>query len=167
MFMATYLCRWPNGEFSIVNARNKADAIERLDEWGNAEQAILTRMTECMIDFRLSNEGQIELADVGELTHDFIMEACYPKLRDAFSTAESDEGGMGYSGEGLQRIREAVELERTRLWESQPAPKQPATLLGRDIQKQTGAPSVMVNRIVKEAVRKRLRSKEGEGNRPN
>ena len=37
LFMAIYLCRWPNGEFSIVNAKSKADAIERLDEWGNAE----------------------------------------------------------------------------------------------------------------------------------
>ena len=42
--MAIYLCRWPNGEFSIVNAKTKDDAIELLDEWGNAEQASLTRM---------------------------------------------------------------------------------------------------------------------------
>jgi hypothetical protein len=49
--MAVYLCRWPNGEFSIVSARTKDDAIELLDEWGNAEQASLTRMTDCMFDF--------------------------------------------------------------------------------------------------------------------
>ena len=66
--MAIYLCRWPNGEFSIVNARTKGDAIELLDEWGNAEQASLTRMTDCMFDFRLSDEGEIELADIGEST---------------------------------------------------------------------------------------------------
>ena len=55
--MAIYLCRWPNGEFSIVNAKTKDDAIELLDEWGNAEQASLTRMTDCMFDFRLSDDG--------------------------------------------------------------------------------------------------------------
>ena len=52
--MVIYLCRWPNDEFSIVNAKTKDDAIELLDEWGNAEQASLTRMTDCMFDFRYS-----------------------------------------------------------------------------------------------------------------
>ena len=60
--MATYLCRWPNGDFSIVSAKTKADAIELLDEWGNAEQALLSRMPDCMFDFRLRDDGQIELA---------------------------------------------------------------------------------------------------------
>ena len=74
--MAVYLCRWPNGEFSIVSARTKDDAIELLDEWGNAEQASLTRMSECMFDFRLSDDGQIELAGIGEATEEYVMETC-------------------------------------------------------------------------------------------
>src|SRR5712691_11621893 len=81
--MAIYLCRWPNGEFSIVNAKTKGEAIELLDEWGNAEQAFLTRMTDCMFDFRLGDDGQIELADIGGSTHDCIMETCYPELNKA------------------------------------------------------------------------------------
>jgi hypothetical protein len=64
--MAIYLCRWPNGEFSVVSAKTKSDAIELLDEWGNAEQASLSRMPDCMFDFRLDDDGQIELADIGE-----------------------------------------------------------------------------------------------------
>ena len=68
--MAIYLCRWPNGEFSIVNAKTKDDAIELLDEWGNAEQASLTRMPDCMFDFRLSDDGKIELANIAESTED-------------------------------------------------------------------------------------------------
>ena len=84
--MAMYLCRWPNGEFSIVNANSKNDAIELLDEWGNAEQASLTRMPHSMFDLRLRADGQIELADIGEATHDFIMETCYPELDKAIST---------------------------------------------------------------------------------
>ena len=78
--MAIYLCRWPNGEFSIVNAKTKSDAIELLDEWGNAEQASLTRMADCMFDFRLRDDGEIELANVGESTQESIMENCYPEL---------------------------------------------------------------------------------------
>jgi hypothetical protein len=64
--MAIYVCRWPNGEFSIVKARTKTDAIEMLDEWENAEQALLSRMPDCLFDFRLDDNGQIELADIGE-----------------------------------------------------------------------------------------------------
>ena len=79
--MAVYPCRWPNGEFSIVSVRTKDDAIELLDELGNAEQASLTRMTDCMFDFRLSDDGQIELAGIGEATEVYIMETCYPELR--------------------------------------------------------------------------------------
>ena len=81
--MAVYLCRWPNGEFSIVSARTKDDAIELLDEWGNAELASLTRMIDCMFDFRLSDDGQIELGGIGEATEEYIMETCYPELQKA------------------------------------------------------------------------------------
>jgi hypothetical protein len=165
--MAIYLCRWPNGEFSIVNAKTKSDAIEMLDEWGNAEQAFLRRMPDCMFDFRLDDDGQIQLADMGEATQDFVMETCYPELDKAFTTAEWDETGTGYSVKGHERIREAVELERTRLWVSQPPAKKADTGLGREIQKRTGAPSVLVNRMVREAARKRLESDDSEGKKPN
>ncbi len=39
--MAVFLCRWPNGDISIVSARNKDDAIVKLDEIGNADHADL------------------------------------------------------------------------------------------------------------------------------
>jgi hypothetical protein len=165
--MAIYLCRWPNGEFSIVSAKTKADAIELLDEWGNAEQAFLSRITDCMFDFRLGDDGQIELGDIGESTHDCIMETCYPELNKAFATAEWDDTGLDYSEKTRKQIREAVELERTRLWDSQPPVKEAETGLGREIQKQLGAASVIVNRVVREAAKKRLKSKEGEGKKPN
>jgi hypothetical protein len=32
-------CRWPNGEFYIVSALSKADAIILLDELGNTAKA--------------------------------------------------------------------------------------------------------------------------------
>jgi hypothetical protein len=165
--MAMYLCRWPNGDFSIVNAKTKGEAIEMLDEWGNAEQAFLSRMADCMFDFRLSEDGDIELANIGESTHDEIMETCYPELNKSLGTAEVDEAGPDYSADGRQQIRAAVELERTRLRDSHPPAKDAETGLGREIQKQTGAPSVLVNRIVREAASKRLKTKEGEGKRPN
>jgi hypothetical protein len=165
--MALYVGRWPNGEFSIVNAKTKGDAIEMLDEWGNADQALLTRMPDCMFNFRLSDDGHIELAEIGEATRDSIMETCYPELDKALATAEWDETGAIYSAKGNQQIREAVEMERTRLWDIQPPVKQAETELGREIQKRTGAASVLVNRRVREAAKKRLESDEVEGKKPN
>jgi hypothetical protein len=163
--MAMYLCRWPNGDFSIVNARTKGDAIVMLDEWGNAEQATITRMADCMFDFRLGDDGRIEVEDIGDATEEFVMETCYPELQKAFRAVESD-----YTDEPAryqEHIRRAVERERTRLWDNQPLPKVPETQMGRDIQKQLGAAGVLVNRILREVGNKRLKSKEGEGKKPN
>jgi hypothetical protein len=165
--MAIYLCRWPNGEFSVVSAKSKNDAIELLDEWGNAEQASLTRMSDCMFDFRLDVEGQLELADIGEATHDHLMRTCYPELEKALETAEWDDTGVAYSADSRVRIREAVESERKRLWSNQPPAPVAQTEVGRQIQKQTGAASVVINRIVRRVATKRLKSKEGEGKKPN
>lgn len=150
-----------------MNAKNKGDAIEMLDEWGNAEQALLTQMPHCMFDFRPGDDGQIELADIGEATHACIIETCYPELNKALATFEGDETGPDYPEKRQEQIREAVELERTRLWDSQASAREAETGLGREIQKQTGAASVVVNRIVREAARKRLKSTEGEGKKPN
>ena len=36
-----YLCRWPNGEFSLVKADDRNDAVVQLDEWAGAEPAWL------------------------------------------------------------------------------------------------------------------------------
>ena len=66
-----------------------------------------------------------------------------------------------------KQIRQAVERERTRLWDNQRPAKLAATELGREIQKQLGAPSVVVDRIVRQVASKRLKSKEGEGKKPN
>lgn len=32
-----YLCRWPNGEFSVLKVDSKRDALVQLDEWSGAE----------------------------------------------------------------------------------------------------------------------------------
>ena len=118
--MAIYLCRWPNGDFSVVNAKTKNEAIEMLDEWGNAERAIVSRMTDCMFDFRLGDDGRFELVDVGECTRDSVIEKCYPELDKALATVELDEDELDYSAEGYKQIRAAVELERPRASGSKP-----------------------------------------------
>ena len=164
--MPVYLCRWPNGDFSIVSAGTKSDAIVLLDEWGNAEQAKLWRMEDCMFDFRLNDEGEIVLAETGEATYEDVMEKCYPVAFEALCDADFKAKG-GYTKDSQKAIRKAVKQERDRLWKNQPKPKPAATELGRKIQEQTGAPAVLVDRVVKETSKKILESDAGEDGEPN
>ena len=164
--MAVYLCRWPNGDFSIVSARTEADAIVLLDEWGNAEQAQISRMQDCMFDFHLNDEGEIELAETGEATYALVMENCYPVALEAMSQVGAKEVG-GQTEASRQAIREAVKRERIRLWDEQPEPKPASTELGRKIQKQTGAAGVLVDRIVRDVGQRVLDSDVGKEGKPN
>lgn len=163
--MPMFLCRWPNGEFSILSARNKSEAIIQLDEWGNAEQARLTRMDRCALDFRLNDRGEIELGEMSEATEDVVRRFCYPHLEEVLALAESAE--VGYTEKGYEAIRKAVEEERTREWDNQPPGKQADTQLGREVQRRTGAASVVVNRAVREMARARLESEEEQSGKPN
>ena len=47
--MPVYVCRWPNGDCSVVQARTKQAAIIKLDEMDNAEGCPLIRLDECQV----------------------------------------------------------------------------------------------------------------------
>jgi hypothetical protein len=158
--MPVFLCRWPNGEFSIVSAATKSDAIELLDEWGNAEAADITRIPDCMFDFRLNDRGEIELSQISQYTEDLVREKCYPELQQIILDAIDDEGE--YKPGGLEQIRAAVHHERTRLWKSSHPPKQADTELGRELQRGMDASSVVANRAVRHIAKRILESKDGE-----
>jgi hypothetical protein len=49
-----YLCRWPNGEFSVVKAENKRDAMVQLDQWAGAHVSWLVALETFLADFRLA-----------------------------------------------------------------------------------------------------------------
>ena len=51
--MPLYMCRWPNGDCSVVWATNKGEAIEILDEVDNAEGCPLMALRDFMVHFRL------------------------------------------------------------------------------------------------------------------
>jgi hypothetical protein len=59
--MPLYVCRWQNGDFSVVQANNKEHAIEMLDEVANAEGYPLYAIIDFMVHFRLTDSGEIEL----------------------------------------------------------------------------------------------------------
>ena len=51
--MALYICRWENGDFSVVQAESKEHAIEMMDDVANAEGLPLYEITDFMVHFRL------------------------------------------------------------------------------------------------------------------
>jgi hypothetical protein len=55
-----------NGDVCFVSARTKEDAIVMLDERENAEGAEISQIRHFMVDFRLNDEGDLELAELGE-----------------------------------------------------------------------------------------------------
>jgi len=156
--MPVFLCRWPKGDFSIVAASSREDAIFPLDEWGNAEDAKLWRMRDCMIDFRLDDLGNIEVQHFGERTLPEILERCYPHLDEALTSE------LPLPEKALRKV---VERERKRLLQKKLRGKEADTELGREIQKKMGAASVVVNRLVRGSAIRILKSKAGEGLKPN
>ncbi len=163
-----YLCRWPNGEFSLVKADNKKDAVVQLDEWAGTEPAWLIPVETYMVDFQLNDRGEIELAEFGEETAEFIWDHCYPKLDEVLSSVDALQRPCGKrSREAASKIRRAVEHERKRLWHTQKAGAPAHTALGRELQKRLGTVGPVADRYVEVAANEILRTSRGERGKPN
>src|SRR5712664_1827354 len=104
--MKVFLCRWQNGDFSIVGARNSEEAIKILDELADATDAELFETKSLLIDLHLNDEGRFDFNGFGEDLEDAVWENCYPLLLKASHESEEDEPDLS----------EAVKAERTRLW---------------------------------------------------
>jgi hypothetical protein len=163
-----YLCRWPNGEFSVVKADTKREAILELDEWAGAEPAWLVPMETCMIDFRLNDRAEIELGEFGEETAGFIWESCYPKLDELLSSHDVLWSQSGERNPKLaRRIRKAVQHERTRLWNPREERSSAKTDLGRELQKRLGTVGPVADHYVEKLADGIMRGKSGEAGKPN
>ena len=161
--MPLYLCRWPNGDCSVVWAANKGEAIENLDEVDNAEGCPLMAIRDFMVHFRLSDEGEIQFEGFGEATEDALFQLAYPMLDKALTDALSDQAGNP-TPEGIATIREAVDRECKRVRVRKV--KQPETELGRGIKKMMNAPTRMIDRTIREASARKLKHFPTKG-KPN
>jgi hypothetical protein len=124
--MPLFICRWQNGDFSAVSASSKRDAIELLDEVGNAETCELFTMKNFMVHFRLKDETDeiddfvpVELEGFGEETVDMLCERLYPVYFEAAITEgenwpDDEEGSQEKVNAVLQSLNEALAKERTR-----------------------------------------------------
>jgi len=155
------MCRWPNGDLSFVSARNKEDAIVMLDEWDNADLAELKAIRNFMVDFRLTDRGELELQEFGEGVLDDILERAYPVLSQARMDAPTDSAGE-LTPHGEEMIRSAVRAEKQRL-SGKKKRKLADTEIGKTLQGQMGAPAALANRYVKQVATELLKRSPGSG----
>jgi hypothetical protein len=128
--MPLFICRWQNGDFSAVSASSKKDAIELLDEVGNAETCELFTMKNFMVHFRLKQETDeiddfvpVELEGFGEETVDMLCDRVYPDYFDASITEgekwpDDEEATKEDVAATLRSLNEALIKERTRQWDA-------------------------------------------------
>ena len=164
-----YLCRWPNGDFSVVKANTRREAMIELDEWAGADPAWLIPIGTWMVDFRLNDQGEIELAEFGEETADFVWDCCYPELEAVLSSVDITPDGRDRCNlRAAGKIKKAVEHERKRLWNDQHDNGAPAkTALGRKLQKRLRTVGAVADHYVELAAGEILRGGAGEKSKPN
>ena len=134
-----------------MQAQSKQSAIIKLDEVDNAEGCPLIRLDECQVHFRLTDEGQLELQSFGEETESGLWHFCYPVLDGVLT----DKAPEQWSATEREAVRQAVRQERDRV---EPADvPEPDTELGRDIKKQMGASTAVVDEVVRQGGEETLR----------
>lgn len=162
--MPLFLCRWPNGDCSVVWARNKEEAILELDQVGNGEGCPVAPMRTFQAHFAMTDRGELVVDGLGEGTREEILEGVYPVLDQALSDASDGDAYDCYEKLPKARraaIMRAVEQERNRIDVDETRTTEPQTELGRDLKQQTGLPTVFIDRAVRQAARKRLRKFKG------
>jgi hypothetical protein len=164
--MPLFLCRWPNGDCSVVLARTRNDAIARLDQVGNAENCPITPLRSFQVHFALTDDGDLALEQFGDDTREEVIAWAYPLLEHALSDAYG--GGASQTGQGLPpdrraAIARAVERERSRLDVEKPTAPEPQTELGRDVKNRTDMPTVLVDRLVRRRAAQTMRAFNARG----
>jgi hypothetical protein len=162
--MPIFMCRWPNGDFSVVNAATKNDAIYLLDEVGNGEGCpVKVLKKDFMLHFTLADDGEIELELFGELLDEEIMEFGYPLLSKALHES-SEFDGDDHSDEANQareNVRKAVLKERERVTARES--KQPRTLIGQRLKNEIDAPTTKIDQIVESVAKEALKKLTRKG----
>ena len=162
--MPIFMCRWPNGDFSVVNAATKNDAIYLLDEVGNGEGCpVKVLKKDFMLHFTLADDGEIELELLGELLDEEIMEFGYPLLSKALSESSEfdDDDHSEKAAQARENVRQAVLQERERVTARKS--KQPRTLIGQRLKNEMDAPTNKIEQILESAAKEALKKLSRKG----
>lgn len=88
--MAVHLCQWPNGEFSVVSAVNRADVIELLDEWGTRGKPNSQEWTRARSTFSYSARAMSNSPKSANTHTRSLWRSATPCRMEPFGSAESD-----------------------------------------------------------------------------
>ena len=102
--MPNFLCRWPNGDLSIVGAADRNAAIIILDEIGDATEAELFETNNLFINFTLTDQGHLEFESFAESFDTDVMEKCYPLILKA-QMEDEDETENYTQATAAERLR--------------------------------------------------------------
>jgi hypothetical protein len=157
--MPALVCRWPNGDLSMVVAQNKAEATIRLDEFGNPDHAEIFQVKGFLIYLRLNDLGRLEVSEFGEEADEQIMRRSYPLL---WKTLISDELAQLKENSPKYRhlVRKAVEGERTRMGQQKKRLPKARTEAGKRLQEQHDFPAAKADRLVEQYGQKLLEDQD-------
>lgn len=165
--MTLFICRWQNGDFSAVSASSREEAMELLDEVGNADVADLFSAKRFMVHFQLRKEvdslGEpvpVSLEGFGEETYDILCERAYPVYGKALMRLHDDlrESGDVAKEEydaAIKLLNDALVAERMRNWDSK-EPKLSDESDAAELQKQLDLPKSMAEQALKERRRRAI-----------
>ena len=120
-----------------------------LDEWGDAEVAELRQVQDLMLDFSLTDDGELVFQEFGEGCLEDLWDRAYPVSQRPNGTHRPTEP-VKSRREGRMRFVTPFRPRNKRLVGTK-AGKAADTELGKSVQARPGASAVLVNRYVKQA----------------
>jgi hypothetical protein len=165
--MPLFICRWQNGDFSAVSASSREEAIELLDEVGNADVAEVFTAKRFMVHYQLKEQvdGLEELVPVdfegfGEETYEMLRERVYPVYSQASMGVHDEFQANGDAPEqeynaALKMLNDAVVTERMRNCSSKSCELSDDPAVA-ELQKQIDMPRRLAEQAVKERRRRAI-----------
>jgi hypothetical protein len=111
--MPIYLCRWPDGDVSLIDGEDEPDILLALDEIGDPSDVTITELeVPLSITLRLNDSGELVLAPVQGHFMFQVKEDAYPALTAVEDAIIEERGSQDWTPEDLEKVRQAVILER-------------------------------------------------------
>ena len=111
--MPVYVVRGMDGQVGIVAARNREDAVERLDEFADFEGCPIRELPDVMLLLRLDDDGEMALQQLGDEMEESIRQFAYPRLDKLWRSGQAFEN-QELTREAVKAKRERVQPKETR-----------------------------------------------------
>ena len=112
--MPIYLCRWPDGDVSMVTAEDEDEVIDVLDEIGDPSDVTITPFEAPLcVTLCLNDTGELMLSpDYGDNSMFRVWKQAYPALAAVENAIDQERGSKERTPEDLAKVRLAVSWER-------------------------------------------------------